>query len=528
MTNLAGTGRLILLIVRLGRVRMAVWIVALVAIPLLVTSGMKSLYPTSAKLAEAAAAVSGSATQIALNGPARALDTLGGRAAFELWKFGLVGVGLMSLLLVAKHTRGEEELGRLELLRAAVVGRHAAIAAALAVSAGMSVAVGGGIAIGLILADLPVIGSVTFGAAIAANGLFFTAATLVAAQITESSRAAAGSIGALLGASFAVRAAGDINGGDGIIWLSPLGWAEETRPYADERWWPIAIILGATLGLGTLAAHLLSKRDLGAGIVGTRPGPPRASSSLRRPSGLARRLQRGTLVAWAISLTLAGVALGSLGQSVDGLVGDTPQIRDVLAGGESPQLTDSFFSTFLLLVAFLACGFGIQSVQRLRGEETEDRAEIVLATTVSRRRWMLGHVTISILGSSALLAAVGLGMGLAHGLATGDMAEVPRLIAASLSNAPPVWLLIGGCVALFGVLPRGGYASWALLVGCLIVGLLGELLGLPDWARAASPFQHVARLPAESIRAWPLMWLSVLSGALVFIGVTGFERRDLG
>ena len=41
----------------------------------------------------------------------------------------------MSILLVVRHTRADEETGRAELVGAGVVGRHAPLAAALVVAA---------------------------------------------------------------------------------------------------------------------------------------------------------------------------------------------------------------------------------------------------------------------------------------------------------------------------------------------------------------------------------------------------------
>ncbi|WP_345408139.1 hypothetical protein [Nonomuraea salmonea] len=46
----------------------------------------------------------------------------------------LLGAALMSMLLIARHTRAEEQSGRAELVRAAVVGRQAALTAALLLS----------------------------------------------------------------------------------------------------------------------------------------------------------------------------------------------------------------------------------------------------------------------------------------------------------------------------------------------------------------------------------------------------------
>ena len=46
---------------------------------------------------------------IALRGPARGLDSLGGLIAFQLGANGAVAVALMSLLLAVRYTRTEEE-----------------------------------------------------------------------------------------------------------------------------------------------------------------------------------------------------------------------------------------------------------------------------------------------------------------------------------------------------------------------------------------------------------------------------------
>ena len=92
----------------------------------------KSLYPTQADLDAAALAARDNPAALAFNGPDQALDTIGGQVAFQVGAFGLVMVGLMSVLLVGRLTRGEEDSGRLELVRSMPVGRHAPLAAGLA------------------------------------------------------------------------------------------------------------------------------------------------------------------------------------------------------------------------------------------------------------------------------------------------------------------------------------------------------------------------------------------------------------
>jgi ABC-2 type transport system permease protein len=89
-----------------------VWILAIAALIVSTVASVKGIYPTQASLDRAAAAIDGNAAVIALNGPPFGLRTLGGRVAFESGSFGLVVVGLMSVLMIGCHTRAEEESGR--------------------------------------------------------------------------------------------------------------------------------------------------------------------------------------------------------------------------------------------------------------------------------------------------------------------------------------------------------------------------------------------------------------------------------
>ena len=57
---------------------------------------------------------------IAMAGPARALNTVGGQVAWQASAFGAIVAGMMSMFLIGRHTRAEEESGRDELVRAAV------------------------------------------------------------------------------------------------------------------------------------------------------------------------------------------------------------------------------------------------------------------------------------------------------------------------------------------------------------------------------------------------------------------------
>jgi ABC-2 type transport system permease protein len=526
VSELTATRALVRFMVRRDRVRIAVWILAIGVLMLTTVSSVKGVYPTQASLDRAALAIEGNAAVIALNGPPIGLHTLGGRVAFESGSFGLVVVGLMSVLMIGRHTRAEEESGRTELVRAAVVGRYAPLAAALIVVAAMNVAIGVVVALGLIGQALPVTGSLVFGASFTALGFVFAGIALVAAQVTENTRVVYGAGGTLLGLAFALRAIGDSSDGT-LSWLSPIGWVQASRAYAGERWWPLALALVAAVVLVAAARIVAARRDLGAGLVAPRPGPPVASRRLAGPVGLAFRLQRGSLAGWTAGLFFGGLSYGSLGDAIEDLVRDNETLADLLTAGGGASLTDSFFGTALLVLALIASGYAIASAQRLRVEETTQLVEPLLATPVSRRKWAASHLIVALAGSVVVLGAAGLGAGVAFAIVSGDASQVPRLLGAALVYAPAIWVLVGLTAALFGLAPRAVSAAWAAFGLCLVTGMLGDLLNLPAWLTAVSPFEHTPQLPAADLAVGPLAILVAIAAGLVTLGLAAFRRRDL-
>jgi ABC-2 type transport system permease protein len=167
-------------------------------------------------------------------------------------------------------------------------------------------------------------------------------------------------------------------------------------------------------------------------------------------------------------------------------------------------------------------------VLRARTEETEQRAEPVLAGAVERLRWGGGHVLVAALGSAWLLLVAGASLGLVHALRTGDAGQIGRLIGATMAQVPAVWVLGALAAALVGAVPRLVAAAWAVLAVCLLLGQVGQLLSLPDWVLDASPFQHSGNAPAHSPDPLPLVLLLAVAAALAAVGAAGLRRRDIG
>jgi ABC-2 type transport system permease protein len=525
MSTYTGTWPLVRLMLRRDRVRLPIWVLAILGVVYSSAEAVQGLYGTQEKLDVYAQTMTNSPAVIVMSGPPTALHTLGGVTVYEINSTVLVAVALMAIFLVVRHTRAEEEAGRTELMRSTVVGRHAPTTAALIVVGGATVLVAAGITAILLGLGLPATGSLAYGSSIAAFGLAFTAIGAGAAQATAHARGAVGMAAALLGVAYALRAVGDV-GTPALSWVSPMGWVQAVRPYGDERWWPILLLLAFAAGMFTLAAVLTAHRDVGAGLLAARAGPGSASPRLGTSTGLAARLQRGSLIGWTVGMFIGGIAFGSLSNEVSAMADLNQDFADALAA-MSGGLVDAFRATMLLILALVAAGFTVSSVQRMRSEETSGRVEPLLATGMSRTRWLAGSLSVTLVGTLLVTGAGGLGMGLADAVVQGEAAQAPRLLVASLAYAPAAFMLAGLGVLLIGWAPRAVAAVWGLLAFCVVVGWLGTVLAFPQWVTDISPYSHISQVPAEPMAWGPLLALVVFTVASVTVGATKLVKRDI-
>jgi ABC-2 type transport system permease protein len=484
------------------------------------------LYKTQAEFDKAAATMEGNAALIAMAGPARALNTTGGQVTWQAAAFGAICAGLMSMFIVGRHTRAEEESGRDELLRAAPVGRYAPMTAAV-IDAALANVVLGLLVFGSLAAyGLAVPDSLALGVGLTLTGWFFAGTALVAVQLTASTRAAYGLAGAVIGIAYALRAIGDVST-PALSWISPIGWYQSMHAFSGLRWWPALLPAVGALATVIAARAVFDRRDFGSGVIAARPGPARAAAGLTSGLGLAWRLQRSAFAAWAVGLVLGGLSFGTMGDSVGDVVGDSAYSRDVILQG-STDVIDGFYATLVVMLALLAAGFAISSALRPRGEEDSGRVEALLATALPRSTWLAGHVVITVLGTLVILAGAGLGLGVAYALVTGDGGAIVRLSVPALALAPAVLVLSGFARLLYGLVPRATVVAWLGLLVAWVVLLFGDLFEMPQWLQNLSPFEHLALMPLQPFRLAPFVVLTLVAAALSAGGQLGLRRRDIG
>ncbi|BCJ49364.1 exporter of polyketide antibiotics [Actinoplanes sp. NBRC 14428] len=524
MTGVPGLLRFML---RRERAALPWWLLGATVLVLVQSTQSQELYGTPEALERLRRTIGSNTAVIAMSGPTRLLDSIGGEVVFEIFAFVSVVVALMNMFLIGRHTRAEEETGRAELLRSARVGRQAPLAAALALAGLANLAVGALLTAVMAGTGLPVGGSVLFGAAMAAVGVVFATLTAAAAQVFENARAAYGAVALVLGAAFVLRAAGDVGSG-ALSWASPIGWGQRTFPFAGDRWWVLLVPFAAAALLVAVAVALSRRRDFGAGLVRPRPGRAHATRSLSNPYALAWRLQRGSLAGWAAGLALLGVAYGSIGDSIQQYVEDNPEIAEFLPGGAA-DVVDAYLALTVGMAALLAAAYGVAGMLRLRGEETSGRAEPVLATATGRLSWLAGHLSVALAGSALVLLAFGLGEGVTYGLTVSDAGQVPRLAGVSLAYLPAVWLVVAVVVLALGWLPRpAAVLGWVAVGYCSVITLFADSFDLPGWVRRASPFAHTPQVPLADLTPAPLITIVVLAALAVAAGYAGLRRRDVG
>ncbi|MQY19872.1 ABC transporter permease [Nocardia macrotermitis] len=532
-SEFTGTWRLLRLYLRRDRIVLPLWVI-LLSLPLgsVYVKSTEKVYSSPDQLAHFAHTVNTSPAQLAMYGPV--YNTTSGAAA-GLWKAGMFFtiIGIATILTVIRHTRAEEETGREELLASTRLGRLSNLTAALLVSCIGALATGLLAVVSIKGAGVDAHGALAFGLALAGSGMVFAAVGAVAAQLSASARTARGVAFAVLAVTYVLRAVGDARAADGpadpLSWLSPQGWSIQVRALSGDHWWILLLHVVTTVVLIGVAYSLLRRRDVGAGLIAERPGAPVASEVLSGPLGLAWRLQRGTLVAWAVGLGLYGLVIGSVVNGIANEVGGSKAVADIIArmGGAS-ALEDAFITTAFTLLGLAAAAYAISATLRLNSEESADRAEIVLTGAVGRIRWVASHLVFALLGPVVLLLISGVLAGLAYGIAAHDVGgKLPRVLGAALVQLPAVWLFTGAAVLLFGVLPRWASVAWGVFTAGVALFLLGSIAGMPQWVLDIDPYSHLPKLPAEPFTWTPVLILLVIAAALIASGLYAFRRRDL-
>jgi ABC-2 type transport system permease protein len=537
MKGLTGTMRLVRLALRRDRITLPAWILGMAGFLAATTAMFADNYTKHPQLL-------GLDTRIVVENPGmRVLGLVTGQSVggYTLHRDALtlaVLAAMMSVLAVVRHTRQAEELGREEMLGAGVVGRHASLAAAVLVALAANVVLAVFLGLGMVVVGQPAAQSLAAGSSIALVGVAFTGVAAVTSQLASTTRGATGLAGAALGVSFMLAALGNMLGtvdsadlrvtSAWPAWLSPIGWGQQMRPFADNLWWPSGLAVMVSVGLFWLAVALVGRRDVGQGMWPERRGAAHASPALLSPAGLVWRLQRGAFLGWAIGLLGFGLVFGTLSDQIKGLKGDATNWYATFGG--DVDLLGAYWASMMQVAGIAVTLYVVTLLLRLHHDEAQGTLEPVLGTAVSRLRWLGAYAVNALAGAMLLILVFAVAMGITGGHVLGGTASLMRdLVGAAVVQLPAIGVLGATVVVVVMLLPRWSVGlSWALVVGSILVGpMFGPSLGLPTWLLDLSPFTHVPNVPAVALNVGSVAGLSLACVLLAAVGALLLRRRNL-
>lgn len=512
---------------RLDRWRLLIWIAVIGAVFVAVAESITSLYPDAARRDTYATLNEASPVLQAINGPGYALDTLGGIMLFEVGAYTLVAVALMVVFGTVRSTRSAEERGHTELVLAGAIGTLAPLASSMLIMVAAATVIGAVCALGMTVIGVPASGAWLFGLSVAAIGVFFTGLTALSAQLLPSGESTAAVTGTLLGVWYVVRGAGDLGDIEILTSASPFGWVQYAAPFAsDQRIWPLLVTIAGGVILAAVAFLLRKRRDLGAAVWSRGIGPAEGSNTTRGILTATWKIAVPVMAGWALGAAFLGAVFGIAGDELSTLFEVNPDFALVL-GADQSEISDKYLRLVIQLVGLIAAGYAVASIQRQRTLEHLGLAEHTLATSVSRVRWLVAALLLSLVGSALILVAGGGALGVAYATVTDDAPAFARTLLSTVWQVPAVWLLTAFAVALLGALPSYFAVAWAAYGITVIVGLLGPVLQMSDVLRKISPFSHMPQLPdtAPAPGLWPIIATTL---ALLLYGILRIRKRDIG
>ncbi|MEU4214218.1 hypothetical protein [Actinoplanes sp. NPDC026623] len=511
---------------RTHRRAILVWPIALAASMIGTAAAVAGIYDTPTKIHTYVEAVTSGSALAAINGHVEGIDSLGGVIQDEFGFLASFLLPLLGIALIAGSTRREEESGRLEMILGGRIARHQPVLAALTVATAAILATAVLFAAGLAFSGVPVPGAILYSVALGALAFVFAGFAALLAQLVRHARGVYTWSLVVLAAAYVLRGIGDATN-TWLVWLSPLGWAEKTAPFGDQRWWLLAVPAVAGLVMGGAAVWLAARRDVGSALLRVGAGATRPAPRMRRrPIGFAAWIHGPATAGWLSGGILLTAMMGALARPfLDAMAGNAALSRAMGIAAGRPL--DGFVAATQLYLAVIAAGYVIQAIGILRTEEAEGRLETRLAGALSRNRWLAAHSAVIMAGLLLIVVASSLVLAVTTAWSIGNTGETGAIMTAGLAYLPAELVLAGLALALYGRWPRAFGLTWAAYATVTFIAFLGPGLKFAWWMLDLAPTTHVGSPPVGTVQAGNLAALSIVAGALLVAGVTAFHRRDV-
>jgi ABC-2 type transport system permease protein len=493
------------------------------------TSAYRSTYPTMQDRLNFAESFGDNKSVRLFYGVPHDLLTAGGYAAWRVAGVLAIFIAAWGVLAAVRSMRAEEDSGHEELVLSQPVGRQISFAASILAGIAGAAILWLAVWLGLVVAKLPAGESALFALGLASLGLVSLGVGAVVSQLAATRRLALELGAGALGVAFVMRVIADTASSlDWMRWLTPLGWAEEIRPFAGSRPAVLLLLLGAAALMTAGAGWIAMRRDVGVGFVQVSDTKEADPTLLSSPTAQALRDERGRLAAWLIAGGFFAVVIGLLADSVSSTNVSESLNQQLQKLGVSSVTTASGYIAFSFLIFILMVSlFTASQIAAVRHEEADQRLETLFAQPVGRGRWLAGRLALAVSGAVLLALAIGF-LTWVGAVSVGADISLGDMLGAG-ANCLPIALLFLGLGALaFALVPRATSGiAYGLILAAFVWQLFGSLLDVPDWTVDLTPFHQVALVPAESFKAVAAIVMLAIGVLAMLAAVRLFERRDL-
>jgi ABC-2 type transport system permease protein len=476
-------------------------------------------------------------------GPIVKPETMGGFLTYKYGPFFAFIAGLWSILALSGTLAGEARRGSLDFVAAMPFGkRRIAFEKLAAHVTAMTLSM-----VFLVLATL--VASAVFGVAELGDEIALSGAVGFAAWVglmALVSGAVAFALAPLVGRGSAAGVAGIVLLGSFFLGgyapyvpeLEPLAvvswfhWTYGHVPLAGQYDWislvPVAV---AAVALFAVGIELFARRDLGVVTGLPIPGLPRVTLGVRGPVGRAFGDQLPLALGWGIGIGLFGFMMAAVSRVfADEMVSQFPTFVEIIEAvfpGVDMASSGWFLQLLFVEMGLVVVGFAAATfVGRWASDEESGRLEVLLASPLSRARWVVAGGVGAI--AAAAVTTVVFAAGIAIGSAFGG-SEVVAPTVGSLALFAYAAAIVGIGIAIGGLWRTGWAAELAaaFVIATFLVYLLAPALDLPDWVARLALTDHLGQ-PMIGTWDWGGMALcAVIAVGGIVLGAWGMARRDV-
>ncbi len=455
--------------------------------------------------------------------------TVGGYSAWRVGGTLAIAAAVFGVLAAVRALRTEEDTGRMELILTGAIGRGTAYASAMVAIAACVLMLWVAQLAGYLAGGLPAGESAYLALATTSVVPVFVGVGALVSQLAPTRRLALELGSATVGLFLVLRVIADTaSGAAWLRWATPLGWAEELRPFTGPH--PLVLLLPAAASVLLLAsaARIATGRDVGTGLL---PANDTAEPRLRllsSPVAQALRGERGSLSVWLISTGAFAFILGMVSTSISSAGISKSIQREIARIGSGSILTPTGYLAFVFIFFVLAVSlFACAQISAAREEEAEQRLETLLAQPLSRVGWLSGRLLLATAAATALAMVAGL-LTWVGAASQGASISLPRMLEAGANCLPVALLFLGVAALAYAIVPRASAGiAYGLVTVAFLWQLSGSLLGAPKWLLDLTPFAHVGLVPVQPLRAVAAIVMLGIAVSSALAAIWIFQRRDL-